>query len=344
MQKYVLTKIHEGHQGVTKSRERAKMAVFWIGISKDIEDFVNRCTYCQQHQRNQSRLPLISTPLPERPWQYIAADIADYNNQQYLITVDYFSRYIEIDRLKSMTSSSVITVLKNLFARWGIPASLKTDNGTQFTAEEFRKFTQDWDFTHTTSSPHHPQSNGEAERAVATAKAILKQPDVQMALLSYRSTPIPSLGYSPAQMIMGRNIRTTLPTLNARLNPKWPSLKDIQKSDALAKRRNEENTGGQDLKPLTVGQQVRMKLDNEKHWSEPATVLRTHGPRSYVIQTSNGMTLRRHRRHLRTFKPMQLLADPTVSNHRNADPSPSPTEATHRRPERARKKPVRLDL
>lgn len=348
LQQYVLTKVHQGHPGITKSRERAKAGVFWIGISQDIEDFVNNCEHCQEQQRTQTKLPLVSTPLPDRPWQHIAADIAELKGKQYLITVDYFSRYIEINHLSTITSNSVITALKTLFTRWGIPTSLKTDNGTQFTSYEFQEFSKEWDFEHTTSSPHHPQSNGEAERAVATAKSIMKQSDKDMGLLTYRSTPIPSLGYSPAQLIMGRNIRTTLPTLDSHLVPRWPPLKELQRKDSQTKRRNEANAEGRDLQPLSPGQLVRMKLDHEKEWGEPVTVLHAIGPRSYVLQTPSG-TIRRHRRHLRVAnRPVQLFDDtPNPTDQRREDRMvhrPLPLNATVRRSQRNRRTPSRLDL
>ena len=85
--------------------------------------------------------------------------------------IDYFSRYVEVTKLSTTTSASVISALKSNFARHGIPDLLISDNGPQYSAKEFAK---SYEFTHKTSSPYHPQGNGEAERAVKTVKKLLK--------------------------------------------------------------------------------------------------------------------------------------------------------------------------
>ena len=97
-----------------------------------------------------------------------------------------------------------------------------SDNGPQFSSSTFSEFAGAYGFRHVTSSPRHPRSNGEAERAVQTVKNLLKkEQDPYLALLSYRSTPLHN-GYSPAQLLMGRRLRTTVPTLPRLLDPLLP--------------------------------------------------------------------------------------------------------------------------
>ena len=108
--------------------------------------------------------------------------------------VDYFSRYPEVYKLQSTTSLSVINALKSTFVRHGIPETLRIDNGSQFSSQEFTVFANKHGFTHMTSSPHFPTSNGQAERAVQTVKSLLKNTDdPPRALLSYRATPLPCM-------------------------------------------------------------------------------------------------------------------------------------------------------
>lgn len=152
----------------------------------------------------------MSSILPMRPFEKVGIDICEYRKQHFLVLVDYYSRYIDIARLPSLSATSVIGKSKGFFAQHGIPNTVISDNGPQFSSKEFTEFAEKWGFSHVTSSPHYPQANGAAERAVQTAKVILRQDDVFLALLSYRSTPIPQLGVSPAELAMGRKIRSTL--------------------------------------------------------------------------------------------------------------------------------------
>ena len=117
--------------------------------------------------------PMIKSQLPSYPWEKVASDLFELNKTTYLLVVDYFSRFVEIQKLTSTTSKNVITVLKSIFARHGIPAALMTDNGPQFISNEMNQFSSAYGFHHVTSSPHYHQSNGQAELAVKTVKSLL---------------------------------------------------------------------------------------------------------------------------------------------------------------------------
>ena len=189
MKLQVLDKIHEGHQGIVKCRERAKTSVWWPGLSREVQDMVENCKVCAKH-RQQRAEPLMPTLFPERPWQMIGTDLFELDKLNYLIVVDYFSRYIEVAAMQKTTKShEVIRALKAIFARHGIPEEVRSDNGPQYASAEFTHFAKEWGFKHTTSSPRFPQSNGEAERAVETTKSLLKkEKDPSKGLLAYRST------------------------------------------------------------------------------------------------------------------------------------------------------------
>ena len=151
MQEYVLNKIHQGHQGISKCRERAKSSVFWIRINQQIQDLISRCEHCQKKQKTQKREPLMNTELPSRPWQHIAADLCEHGRKMYLVVSDYCSRFLEISELNTIsTSSKIIGEMKKIFARHGIAERLRMDNGPQFSPAEFRRFAEEWDFLHET--------------------------------------------------------------------------------------------------------------------------------------------------------------------------------------------------
>ncbi len=114
-----------------------------------------------------------------------------WKNGDYLVYVDYFSRYIEGCNLPSNTTArQVIERCKAVFTRFGCPEVLVSDNGPQFSSHEFAQFAKDFDFTHVTSSPRYTHNNGEVETAVKTVKSLLaKEGDFHKALMVYRATP-----------------------------------------------------------------------------------------------------------------------------------------------------------
>ncbi|KAJ8391941.1 hypothetical protein AAFF_G00084120 [Aldrovandia affinis] len=135
-----------------------------------------------------------------------------------------------------MSGDTTRSSLKNTFAKWGCPNEVLTDNGPQFSGRDFQQFAMEYDFIHITTSPHNPQANSEAERAVQTAKKILKQSDHFLALINYRATPLQATGVSPAELMMDRQIRTNVPTVESNLKPQWPDLAMVREADEKAKR------------------------------------------------------------------------------------------------------------
>jgi len=157
-------------------------------MTSQIEDTVLNCQICNTYHQSSTKEPMLKHIIPDHPWSQIGADLFLFNSKNYLILVDYYSRFIKLNLLHTTTSQQVITHLKSQFARHGIPDRMITDNGPQFSSDAFKQFTKDYCFQHHTSSPHYPQSNGLAERAVQTVKnllkkAILDKRDLYLALL-----------------------------------------------------------------------------------------------------------------------------------------------------------------
>ncbi|UYV83347.1 K02A2.6-like [Cordylochernes scorpioides] len=120
MRKDVLNRIHAGHQGIKKCRARAKDHVWWPGIGQEIQDMVKTCEKCIENQPLKHET-LIPNDFPERPWQKIGMDLFHYEGSEYLVVVDYFSRFIEVVRLTKLSSEAVVDHCKAIFARHGIP-------------------------------------------------------------------------------------------------------------------------------------------------------------------------------------------------------------------------------
>ncbi|KAL1255543.1 hypothetical protein QQF64_013604 [Cirrhinus molitorella] len=291
LQSDILEKLHSAHQGIAKCRERAKQSVWWPGLSAQLQQKVEKCDICASH-RKIFKETLIPTEFPDRPWSKVGADLFQWKDDQYLLVIDYFSRFMEIAKLSSTTAACVVTHLKSIFARHGIPTEVMSDNGPQFSAEYFKKFAKEWGFSHTTSSPRYPQANGEAERAVRTVKEFLsKAADPYLALMEYRATPLAN-GHSPAELLMGRKLRTTVPGIPSVLNPGWVDLNRLKEEEMVRR----EKQGKQ------FNKRHRAHVPGESVWigdtGEKGTVIRlAETPRSYLVESPKGI-LRRNRSHL----------------------------------------------
>ena len=144
--------------------------------------------------------------LPTRPWQIIGSDLFQYANRHYIILVDYYSSWPEVYLLRSPNSKWVVEATKEAFAHLGISEDeVISENGSQYSSREYQRFSKDWEFQHTTSSPHYPKSNGLAEATVKIIKVLIKKSnrsnkDIQKGLLIIRNTPL-SGGKSSAELL-----------------------------------------------------------------------------------------------------------------------------------------------
>lgn len=160
MQRCMLKLIHQSHLGIVKSRQRAREVLYWPGMSAEIENMIRNCCKCAEIQNRLPRQPLIPTETPELPFEEVASDLFEFEGKQYIVHVDYYSKYIEVDELKDQRSIH------------GIPATIRTDHGPQYSSEVFKEFCKSYGILHKTSSPHMPHSNGEADCAVQTVKRL----------------------------------------------------------------------------------------------------------------------------------------------------------------------------
>ena len=263
----ILNRIHEGHLGITKCCAFARSTVWWPYITSDIEDMIKRCHTCAIHQPEHKE-PLLPLPLPDRPWARLGMDLLELFGKNYLLIVDYYSRWMEVKLLSKLTSFAVIQQIKSVFAAQGIPDVVISDNGPQFANYEFTEFATEYGFTHVTSSPKHPQTNGEAERAVKTFKQLLKKnKDPYMALLMYRASPLQN-GFSPAELLMGRKLQTKTPVLPKLLKPATPDHTSIENKETLMKAKRCENYNQRHAariqSPLKFGDSVWIR-DMKRH-------------------------------------------------------------------------------
>jgi hypothetical protein len=295
----VLEELHAGHPGISRMKGIARGVVWWPGIDASIEEKVKACEQCQLNQKAPAVAPLHPWEWPDQPWSRLHIDYAGpFLGKMFLVVVDAHSKWLEIEIVPSATSANTIEKLCQMFATHGIPDIVVSDNGTAFTSGEFKEFLLKNGIRHVTSSPYHPSSNGLAERYVQTFKRAMKkdtsdsiQKQLARFLFRYRSTPHTTTGTSPAQLLMGRRIKTHLDQLRPSLKSRVVSAQSHQKLD------HDRSTI---QRSFNIGDPVFVRNFNcSTPWS-PGVAKETRGPLSYTIQCTDGRIVRRHVDHVRT--------------------------------------------
>ena len=300
-QRETLEKIHSNHLGINKCKARARDILYWPGMSSQIHDMCSKCSVCLEHRKSNAKEPLKPHPAPNRAWSKVGTDLFHLGAKMYLIVVDYYSKFPEVMLLENTTSQGVINAMKSIFSRHGIPDQVVSDGGPQYSSYKFREFATKWQFEHIMSSPRFPQSNGMAERTIQTVKSMLRKAiksnqDPYLSLLEYRNTPIDKDLGSPCQLLMSRRTKTTLPTNPKLLEPEIRQniQKDLIKRQNVQKKYYDQNTTK--LPELSEGDRVRVQ-QQDGTWKPAVVTKKSPQPRSYVVQTKDGV-LRRNRRHL----------------------------------------------
>ena len=169
----VLHELHTGHAGIVRMKSLVRLHVWWPNLDKDIATIVQQCNDCQTSRNKPQPAPLHPWDWPKMPWQRIHIDFArPFMGKMFLIVVDSHLKWIEVEVMSSITSEATIEKLRDMFARHGIPQQLVSDNGSQFTSQEFSDFMKRNGIKHTLVAPYHPRSNGQGERFVQTFKQL----------------------------------------------------------------------------------------------------------------------------------------------------------------------------
>ncbi|CAM1312606.1 Uncharacterised protein r2_g2308 [Pycnogonum litorale] len=302
---HVIEKLHSAHQGVTKTMLVAKNSVYWPGLCKYIEDKCLSCTACQSVGSNTRKEPMLGFPVPQYPFQVIGMDLFYLDSCQFLILVDYLSKFPFVHPLEHTNTTNILSVLKRVFSEHGIPEKIISDNGAQFTSAEFLNFCEQHKIAHSTSSPIHQQGNGQTERMVAVVKRTIKKcikegQEWWCALFTLRNTPIDTNMLTPAQILQGRQMRSCLDIPGLDYQVKGYAIGDLR--NKLKQRKNcqkfyYDNHAGSDMSILQLDQTVRFRTARDDWiFGKISQIL---GQRSYVIEAPSGQKFRRNRRDIR---------------------------------------------
>ena len=235
------------------------------------------------------------------PWEKVGVDLFVLGDgQSFLIAVDYYSVYFEVQDMSSTTGTRAITVLKAWFSRHSIPVTLVSNNGPPFNSDDLKTFSKEWDFHHVTSSPYHAQSNGRVRNAVKTCKSLLTKAradkrDPLLEFLEWGNTPAEGMNASPVQLLYGRRTHTPLPVAKQLLTPQV--ITDVPENIKIRRQRQKHyyDRYSHELRKLLDADAIRMRVLRE--WSL-GRVIGEEGTCSYLVEV-NVKHYRRSRKWLR---------------------------------------------
>ncbi|XP_058888002.1 uncharacterized protein LOC131738165 isoform X1 [Acipenser ruthenus] len=334
-----------GHLGAEKTRERILARFYWVGLHTDVSRYVATCPDCQRVAPGRVRpAPLVPLPIISTPFERIAMDIvgpllpSDSGYTHILVVVDYATRYPEAVPLRSTSAAAIATELAQIMARVGIPKEILTDHGTNFLSNTLQQVYKILKIRPIRTSVYHPQSDGLVERFNQTLKSMLRRFVTQeqkhwASLLPYllfavREVPQSSTGFSPFELLYGRQPRGILDLLREGWEEHKGSSKNVVKYVLLlrdrldlvgrlaqdnlrsAQHRQEQHYNkNARIRTFRPGDKVMLLLPSSElklcaKWQGPYEVIRAIGKVNYEIRQPD----RRNEReiyHINLLKPWQ---------------------------------------
>ena len=114
-------RLHSAHLGRDSMLRRARGTVYWPNIAGDVKQIADMCETCQEMKPRNPPEPLKQHSDGDEPWQKIGLDFFEIAGKHYLVVVGYYSNFIDIDLMTTMTSACTVTSLKKYCAHHGIP-------------------------------------------------------------------------------------------------------------------------------------------------------------------------------------------------------------------------------
>ena len=334
-----LDQLHASHQGMERTKRRARQAVFWPNINQDINNLVSSCDACRRYLPSLPKEPLMTDPTPTRAFETVSADFFHHAGKTFLVVADRLSGWPVIaDSGREATARTLVGNIREIFTHIGVPQVLKSDGGPQFTARHTKEFLRRWGVTQHISSPHYPQANGHAEASVKATKRLIQKSTVNgdldsdayaKGLLELRNTPRAD-GRSPAEILYGHPLRTTVPVHHKHFAMTWQERADEcdQRAQQQARKATARyNATAHPLSSLKIGQHVSVQSHTTGLWDNVGTIVAIGRRRTYLVKMPSGRVLWRNRRFLRSYRPLTPPIEQPGRFAAASSPDPDPSHS-----------------
>lgn len=320
LRQLVLKQLHSSHMGIVKTKCWARSYVWWPQIDQNVETMCRECETCALEAAAPPKAAPQAWFYHEQPWVRLHVDfLTPYRGSTFLVLVDSSSKWLEVQEMKTTCAASVIKVLRAIFARFGLPVEIVSDQGPPFTSLEYSNFLKNNGIKQTLTPAYHPSSNGAAENAVKLCKRAIKKAfrdnvdidaAIQTFLLTYRNTIHSTTGETPAMILQKRSLRTRLDLLRGG--------RAIEERVRTAQDNQTRYAGGSQ-RDFVQGETVWARgFGKQDKWVK-GTVQNKEGSRRYsILDSGNGQLLKRHVDQVRRRSRLSDVTCPDDAEPREA--------------------------
>src|SRR6185436_17297398 len=237
--KKIIAEIHNlAHSGKRRTLDKIKRLYWWPGMMSHVSDYIESCDSCQRDTKPKNKYPLNPIAV-SGPFEIIGIDHvgpltkSKGGFEHIIVAQDYLTKWPIAEAVRTTNTKEALDFLRDrIISVFGCPKQIITDQGAAFTSHHWRTMMETWRIKHVTTSAAHPQANGQVERMNQTILKSLRRtlgpkkelwPDfLQLVLMDYRVTKQDTTGYSPSQLLFGRQMRLPIETdFEARESEDW---------------------------------------------------------------------------------------------------------------------------
>ena len=352
LQQHAIDIAHEQHQGISRTKSLLREKIWFPGIDEMVQNTISTCISCQAVSQANTPEAVKLSEMPNGPWEKVHMDFYGPlpSGEQLLVVIDRYSRFPEVEIVKSTKASIVIPKLDRIFSVHGIPKIVMSNNGPPFSSAEFARYATTLGFTHQFSTPYWPQANGEVERfnwclgkasQIAVSEGKVWKQELHRYLFQYPVTPHSITSVAPCELLFNRKVRGKLPSLSVpKIVNVHKTAKDNEQQKQISQKTYIDQRRKAKYSPISVGDCVLVKQEKRNKLSTrfsttPYTVISRTGTK-ITARNSQNYTLTRNVSH---FKKIEVHTKDDSETDNEMDGKSKPP--IDNRPVRVRHPPMR---
>ncbi|XP_055619507.1 uncharacterized protein K02A2.6-like [Toxorhynchites rutilus septentrionalis] len=351
---------HEGHPTTAKMKSIIRQRVWWPSISKDVQNWVEKCRTCVINGKPERTTPMERVFMPKTVWETIALDFngpyVKFGGISILVIVDYRSRYLSARPVRSTSFECTKRVLEKVFEREGYPKNIKTDNGPPFNSDDYKTYCSQRGINMIFSTPLFPQQNGLVEScmkvinkamvAASTDKTNFIE-ELQKAVNAHNAAAHSVTKVPPEEVMLARKVKRGLPLLRHSKATFDEELfeKTDRESKMSGKLREDVRRGARKcrVKPgdtVIIERHTRAKGESRFAPTQYTVIQERNG--SLTLNDGEGQVLKRHVSQTKKISSWRNNGETVVPTEQCRQSSPELMETTEPEPVRNRKPPSHL--